>query len=132
MKLISRLALFVVFATFATCASAQPSMPDFSKWNKAVDHATSYVLKGKPVQVRDVHYEFINKEQTEAFQVIVFYNPDTSKAWFSVLIHHSLNKDSEANLYETDKNGAWVFVEDISNGNLESVLSKYGLVEVVK
>ena len=132
MKFISRLALLIAFSAFATCASAQPPMPDFSKWEKKVDHSTSYLLKGKPVQVRDVHFGFINKEETEEFLVIVFYNPNTTKAWFSISIRHHLDQEPEVSVYETDKNGAWLFVEDASEGSMESVLSKYGLVEVVK
>ena len=132
MKFISRLVLLVLFSAFATCASAQPPMPDFSKWNKAVDHETSYLSKGKLVEVRDAHYEFLNKEQTEAFLVIVFYNPNTTKAWFSVLINEYPDKAPKVYLYETNKNGAWVFVEDFSSGSLEAVLNRYGLVEIVK
>jgi len=130
----NRLVLLVLFSLFAITAFAQPPMPDFSKWNKVEDHTTPYLSKGKPVQVRDAHYVFINQERTEAFMEIVFYNPNTTLAWFSISIHQYKDKASEAYLsevylYETDRNGAWVFVEDISKtkDSLESVLNRYDL-----
>ena len=126
----SRSVLFVIFSLFATSVFAQTQMPDYSKWNKTDEHSNSYILNGKNVQVRDIHYEFASeKEQSFLF---IFYSPNTSKTWFSVYVREYSDKPLVAYLYESDKDGKWVFVEDVTKGDMKSVLKKYGLIEVVK
>lgn len=129
MKLL-RLALFIVVSTLATSSFAQSPMPDYSKWSKTADHSGPYLLKGVPVEMRDVHYEFVNPEQTKYITILEFYNPYTEKPWFSIYIHDENNKEVTAFLYEADKNGAWVFVEDVSKIEEADVLKKYDLVEM--
>lgn len=135
MKLI-RLVLLVAFSAFATSSFAQAPMPDYSKWEKTHDHSMSYLLKGKEIQVRDEHYEYLKLEKTEVFRVIVFYSPDTGKAWFAIYIHNYLEeqKPIEAYLYEAGENNAWIFDQDVSKSEgPEAVLkSRYDLIPVTK
>jgi hypothetical protein len=131
----NRFVLVGLFSIFATATFAQNvPLPDYSNWTKTADHSSSYLSGDKEIQVRDVHYQYVNPEQTEGSLVIVFYTPSTAKTWFAVYVHQHANpqKPNEAYLYDSDENGNWVFVQDLPDPDaIVSVIeSRYHLVQI--
>lgn len=126
------LSLFLVFGLASGKQNIE--LPDYSGWEKYLDHSSACLYKGKKVSLTDKHYEDVNPERAKEQVLVVIHHPETGKEWFA--FHFIREKGERVNslkvyLFEKNKEDKWVFVQDVSGGKVDDIFkSRYDLVRI--
>ncbi len=125
------LILFLGLLFFQNQPTEKFKLPDYTNWDKVMDHSEPYLYEGKPVDLHDEHYDHISPGNSVESVVVVYYHPEKNTLWFAIYgILHKTPSGILTNVYLFERdNEEWKFTEDLSvNTDLADVFeSRYHL-----